>query len=178
MTSFFLPLANSPVATVSPAAEIYLSLAAVGRGEETFSLPPAELSHFFLPFPPEGEKGGEGEPRRFAGGVGDEGDGDRLSSSSSSSSHLSLSPKGASPYPPAFSSFNAKVKLEDGKTLARLQKSVSFSILRNSWCFHSTHTRSYWNHQRVICQAATSNRRLGTLVCQGGGGGWTASSRR
>ncbi len=94
MTSFFLPLANSPVPTVSPAAEIYLSLAAVGRGEETFSLPPAELSHSFLPFPPRRREGGEGEPRRFAGGVGDEDDGDRLSSSSA---HLSLSPKGAPP---------------------------------------------------------------------------------
>ena len=42
----------------------------------------------------------------------------------------------------------------------------------------SFNARRNWNHQRVICQAATSNRRLGTMVCQGRGGGWTASNRR
>ncbi len=175
MTSFFLPLANSPVPTVSPAAEIYLSLAAVGRGEETFSLPPEELSHFFLPFPPRRREGGEGEPRRFAGGVGDEDDGDRLSSSSSSSSaHLSLSPKGASPplSPPSMPKSSWKM----GRRWLGYKKCFFFHITEQ--LVLSFNARRNWNHQRVICQAATSNRRLGTLVCQGGGGGWTASNRR
>ncbi len=126
MTSFFLPLANSPVPTVSPAAEIYLSLAAVGRGEETFSLPPAELSHFFLPFPPEGEKGGGGGTQTVCRRSRRRGRRRQTLLLLLLLLLLPSFPLTQGRLPPAFSSFNAKVKLEDGKTLARLQKVFLF----------------------------------------------------